>query len=125
MGLYFTTLYLCYKFFFYQILTHDVEFVIHSSDFFFIAFIKKVDEEPNKNYFGLRYLIPAYVNAWWELIRSFIMDSMYGTEYMEGWLSVVLRVVGLILPGISAHNPTNYVNSIRLGRMNAMEISSL
>lgn len=84
-----------------------------------------MEEEPNKNYFGLRYLIPAYVNAWWELFRSFIMGSMYGPEYREGWLSIVLRVVGLVLPGISAHSPANYVNSIRLGRMNPKEMSTL
>ncbi|KAL1810635.1 hypothetical protein DCAR_0730348 [Daucus carota subsp. sativus] len=86
---------------------------------------QKVNEEPNKNYFGLRYLIPAYLNAGWELIRSFIMDSMYGPEYREGWLSILLRVVGLILPGISAHSPTNYVNSIRLGKMKVTEMSPL
>lgn len=76
-----------------------------------------MEEEPNKNYFGLRYLIPDYVNAGWELIRSLIMGHMYGAEYKEGWLSILLRIVGLALPGISAHSPTDYVNSIRLGRM--------
>lgn len=48
------------------------------------------------------------------------MESMYGAEYKEGWLSIVLRVVGLVFPGTSAHSPTNYVNSIRIGRMNAI-----
>ena len=70
-------------------------------------------------------MIPAYLNAGWELIRSFIMDSMYGPEYGEDWLSILLRVVGLILPGISAHSPTNYVNSIRLGKMKVTEMSPL
>ncbi|XXG81558.1 hypothetical protein AAC387_Pa09g2156 [Persea americana] len=77
---------------------------------------QKVEEEPNRNYFGPEFLIPGYLTAVWELIRSLIMGQIYGPEYKEGWLSILLRVVGLALPGISAHSPTNYVNSIRLGR---------
>ncbi|XP_077234668.1 alpha/beta-Hydrolases superfamily protein [Tasmannia lanceolata] len=75
-----------------------------------------VEEEPNRNYFGLRYLIPEYLNAVWELIRSITMGYIYGPEYKEGWFSIMLRAVGLAIPGISAHGPTNYVNSVRLGR---------
>ncbi|GFY97269.1 alpha/beta-Hydrolases superfamily protein [Actinidia rufa] len=86
---------------------------------------QKVDEEPNRNYFGMWYLIPEYLNAVWELIRSLIMGYTHGPEYKEGWLSVLLRVVGLAVPGISAHSPTNYVNSIRLGRNSAIRMSSL
>ena len=72
-----------------------------------------MDEEPNRNYFGIRYLIPEYLNAVWELMRSL---TMQGPDYKEGWLSIFLRVVGLALPGVSAHSPTNYVNSVRLGK---------
>lgn len=81
--------------------------------------VKKVEEEPNPNYFGPRFLALAYLNAVWELIRSLTMSQSYGSEYKEGWFSILLRVVGLALPGISAHSPTNYVNSIRLGRARA------
>lgn len=77
---------------------------------------QKVEEEPNRNYFGVRYLIPEYVNAWWELMRSLTMGHTHGPEYKEGWFSILLRIGGLILPGISAHSPTNYVNSVRLGK---------
>ncbi|XP_058226970.1 triacylglycerol lipase OBL1 [Rhododendron vialii] len=86
---------------------------------------QKVDEEPNRNYFGILYLIPEYINAVWELIRSLIMGYTHGPEYKEGWLSVGLRVVGLAIPGISAHSPTNYVNSVRLGRDCAIPMATL
>lgn len=43
------------------------------------------------------------------------MSYTYGPEYKEGWFSLMTRVVGLVLPGISAHCPTDYVNSVRLG----------
>ncbi|XP_039145466.1 triacylglycerol lipase OBL1-like [Dioscorea cayenensis subsp. rotundata] len=77
---------------------------------------QRVDEEPNRNYFGLRYLLPLYLNAVWELARSLVMGCIYGAEYKETWPSILLRIWGLVMPGISAHSPTNYINSIRLGR---------
>ncbi|KAF8401176.1 hypothetical protein HHK36_014480 [Tetracentron sinense] len=80
---------------------------------------EKVEEEPNRNYFGILYLIPEYLNAAWELVRSLTMGYTHGPEYKEGWFSILLRVVGLVLPGISAHSPTNYINSVRLGREQA------
>nr|CAD1825890.1 unnamed protein product [Ananas comosus var. bracteatus] len=69
--------------------------------------------EPNRNYFGLRFIVSEYLNAIWELIRGSSMGHMYGPDYKETWLSLLLRVCGLV---ISAHSPTNYINSIRLGR---------
>ncbi|KAL0325766.1 UNVERIFIED_CONTAM: Lipase [Sesamum radiatum] len=78
---------------------------------------QNVNEEPNRNYFGLRYLIPAHVNAVWELLRSAAMGYVYGPDYKESWESILLRIVGLGMPGLSAHSPVNYVNSIRLRRM--------
>ncbi|KAI3409602.1 Lipase_3 domain-containing protein [Psidium guajava] len=77
---------------------------------------QKMQEEPNKNYFGPRYLIPAYLNAVWELIRGLTMGYTHGPEYKEEWFSILVRVVGLVLPGLSAHSPTDYVNSVRLGK---------
>nr|ADJ67993.1 triacylglycerol lipase [Ricinus communis] len=77
---------------------------------------QKLDEEPDKNFFGLRYVIPLHLNAVWELIRSLMMGYIYGPEYREGWLSILFRVLGLALPGIADHCPTDYVNSVRLGR---------
>ncbi|KAH7546981.1 hypothetical protein FEM48_Zijuj01G0258700 [Ziziphus jujuba var. spinosa] len=73
-------------------------------------------EEPNRNFYGITYLIPEYLNAVWELIRSLTMGYTYGPEYKEGWFSKMARLLGLALPGISAHCPTDYVNSVRLGQ---------
>ncbi|XP_009608475.1 triacylglycerol lipase OBL1-like isoform X1 [Nicotiana tomentosiformis] len=85
---------------------------------------QKVDEEPNRNFFGLRFVLPVYLNAGWEFIRSFTNGYIYGSEYKESWDSVLLRFVGLFVPGISAHSPVDYVNSIRLGRERSIQMSS-
>ncbi|KAF5793491.1 putative triacylglycerol lipase [Helianthus annuus] len=82
-------------------------------DSFFVQ--QKVDEEPNPNYFGLWYLIPEYLNAVWELARGVVMGMAYGKEYKESWEGIMTRIIGLAIPGLSAHAPPNYVNSIRLG----------
>lgn len=86
--------------------------------------MKITKEEPNRNLLGLRFLIPLYLNAAWELIRSLTMGYTYGPEYQEGWFSILLRMIGLVLPGISAHSPRNYVNSVRLGMERIVQISS-
>ncbi|CAN4095171.1 unnamed protein product [Withania somnifera] len=85
---------------------------------------QNVHEEPNRNFFGLRFVLPVYLNAGWEFIRSFTMGYIYGYEYKESWESVLFRCVGLFLPGISAHSPVNYVNSVRLGRKRSVQMSS-
>lgn len=83
-----------------------------------------MDEEPNKNFFAMRYFIPQHLNALWELMRSLVMGYIYGPDYKEGWFSILARVQGLALPGISAHCPTNYVNSMRLGK-GSIQMASL
>lgn len=70
---------------------------------------KVVDEEPNKNYFSLVHSVPMRVNAVKELIRGFRV------EYGESGLLRVFRVIGLVVPGISAHCTQDYVNSTRFG----------
>lgn len=56
------------------------------------------------------------LTAVWELYQSLmIMTSKYGTEYQETSASIMFRVLGLLLPGVAAHSPCNYVNSVRLG----------
>lgn len=91
---------------------------------FLLFLLKKVDEEPNRNYFGILYVIPDYMNAGWELVRSFMLGYIHGADYKEGWLSIMFRMVGLAIPGLSAHCPTDYVNSVRLGRMRNLHTSS-
>ncbi|XVF27168.1 hypothetical protein REPUB_Repub14bG0083300 [Reevesia pubescens] len=85
---------------------------------------QRMDEEPNKNYFGITHMIPEHLNAVWELIRSLTMGYTHGPEYKEGWFSIFLRVLGLAMPGIAAHCPTDYVNSVRLGKLCAIQMSS-
>ncbi|PPS09798.1 hypothetical protein GOBAR_AA10850 [Gossypium barbadense] len=58
---------------------------------------QRMEEEPNKNFFDIEQLIPEHANA-------------------EGWFSILVRVLGLEMPGMSAHCPTNYINSVRLGK---------
>ncbi|KAE8722913.1 hypothetical protein F3Y22_tig00013285pilonHSYRG00034 [Hibiscus syriacus] len=82
-----------------------------------------MDEEPNKNYFGITQIIPVYLTAVWELMRSLAMGYTYGPEYKEGWFSIFIRALGLLIPGISAHCVTNYVNSIRLGKFRGIRSS--
>ncbi|XP_024977535.1 probable feruloyl esterase A [Cynara cardunculus var. scolymus] len=72
-------------------------------------------EEPNKNYFSIFAVIPMFINAVWELLRSFIIPYQSGPEYYEtvpcrGW-----RLIGLVIAGLSAHGPQDYVNLTRLG----------
>ncbi|KAL3351852.1 hypothetical protein AABB24_020103, partial [Solanum stoloniferum] len=83
---------------------------------------QEVREEPNMNFFGLRFVLPMYLNAVWEFIRSFFMCYIYGPEYKESWESIFFRMVGMFLPGISAHSPVNYVNSVRLGRKKCSDV---
>ncbi|XP_050208645.1 triacylglycerol lipase OBL1-like [Mercurialis annua] len=77
---------------------------------------KDLLEEPNKNYFNLFWVIPKNLNACWELIRGLMMPCV-GLDYREGWFLKVYRLIGLVLPGLSAHAPQDYNNSTRLGSL--------
>ncbi|KMT04568.1 hypothetical protein BVRB_8g182250 [Beta vulgaris subsp. vulgaris] len=79
---------------------------------------KELEEEPNKNYFSLIWMIPKYMNAVWELFRGFTLPYIrWGPDYKEGWCERLHRVMGLVIPGLSAHGPQDYGNLTRLGRM--------
>ncbi|TXG52424.1 hypothetical protein EZV62_021593 [Acer yangbiense] len=72
-------------------------------------------EEPNKNYFNLLWVVPKYINAVWELIRSFIIPYTEGPDYRESLFMRLVRVIGLVIPGLPAHGPQDYDNVARLG----------
>ncbi|XVE55886.1 hypothetical protein DITRI_Ditri03aG0193200 [Diplodiscus trichospermus] len=76
---------------------------------------KVLPEEPNKNYFSLIWVLPKMVNAIWELLRGFIIPYIVGPDYKEGWSLRILRMIGLLVPGLSDHAPQDYVNLTRLG----------
>ncbi|KAH9758213.1 Lipase 3 domain-containing protein [Citrus sinensis] len=78
---------------------------------------KVMEEEPNKNYFNLFWVAPKIINAVWELVRGFILPYKKGPDYREGWLLRLARVVGLVIPGLSAHSPQDYDNALRLGSL--------
>ncbi|KAK4712197.1 hypothetical protein R3W88_006710 [Solanum pinnatisectum] len=79
---------------------------------------KIVSEEPDRNYFCVRSLISKRVDALWELVRSFLLPYLYGTEYRENLLLQALRLYGLVFPGMPAHGPQEYINAICLGDAN-------
>lgn len=74
-------------------------------------------EEPNRNYFNLLWVIPKNLNSLWELVRGFLLPYVEGSEFRESWFMRFFRVVGLIIPGLSAHCPQDYVNVTRLGKL--------
>ncbi|XP_039042381.1 triacylglycerol lipase OBL1-like [Hibiscus syriacus] len=74
-----------------------------------------VEEVPYKNYLSICGGISMRRNAIYELMRSFDVGRKYGEEYKEGWLLFGMRMFGLVIPGLPAHCPQDYVNSTRLG----------
>ncbi|KAF8110961.1 hypothetical protein N665_0077s0023 [Sinapis alba] len=87
-----------------------------SCNYFNSLYKGKVREDPpNANYINLLWLIPTILTGAWEFIRSFIIQFWKGKEYKENWMMRSVRIVGIVLPGMSNHFPFDYVNSTRLG----------
>nr|ABR16096.1 unknown [Picea sitchensis] len=75
---------------------------------------KNLQEEPNRN-FSLLHFIPIRITAVWELVQSLFLQYTKGREFKETKLSIFFRILGLMIPGVSAHSPVNYINAVRLG----------
>ncbi|KAH6822935.1 alpha/beta-Hydrolases superfamily protein [Perilla frutescens var. hirtella] len=73
-----------------------------------------LEEEPNKNYFSLMYVLPKILNAVYEFIRALILPWIKGEEYREGWLMKLFRITAFIIPGLTDHFPLDYDNLTRL-----------
>lgn len=58
--------------------------------------------------------ILARLNAVFEVIRGFVIPYRAGRDFKEGWLLIVFRLTGILLPGAANHGPQDYVNATRL-----------
>jgi hypothetical protein len=87
-------------------------------EWFFCIEIQILEEEPNKNYFSVFWVIPKILNAVWEVIRGFLLPLIAGREYKQNLFMTLFRLVGLIIPGLPAHSPADYINAARLGSLN-------
>ena len=53
------------------------------------------------------------INAAWELVQSLLQEQYTkGREFKETKLSIFFRIIGLSVPGLSAHSPVNYINAV-------------
>lgn len=70
-------------------------------------------DQPNPNFFGRFFTMR--MNAMSELFQGAMLITLqHGREYSESGSSLAFRALGLLFPGIAAHSPCNYVNSVRL-----------
>ncbi|BBN05461.1 hypothetical protein MPTK1_3g13260 [Marchantia polymorpha subsp. ruderalis] len=76
---------------------------------------KTLAEAPNPNFFSLTSIVTDRVVALYELVRSPFFRWLYGPEYAENFVTFIVRVLGIVVPGISCHFLNNYVNAVRLG----------
>ncbi|XP_038883943.1 triacylglycerol lipase OBL1-like isoform X1 [Benincasa hispida] len=74
-----------------------------------------LEEEPFKNYFSIVGAVLMRIHACLEIGRSFTIAWRRGKDYEEKVFFRIVRLFGLLLPGIPAHCPQDYVNSTRLG----------
>ncbi|KAF8398835.1 hypothetical protein HHK36_014698 [Tetracentron sinense] len=79
--------------------------------------VKVLEEEPNDNYLNLLYFPSMHFNALLDLIRALTIVITEGKDFKESRTSLLLRIFGLLLPGVASHSPRDYVNSARLGKI--------
>ncbi|XP_010276758.1 PREDICTED: uncharacterized protein LOC104611428 [Nelumbo nucifera] len=85
--------------------------------------VKVLKEEPNKNYFDPKYHLPMYFYAWLDIFLALFVGIYEGRDFHESFTSILFRIVGLYIPGVSCHSPRDYVNDARLGKLNLVKKS--
>ncbi|KAM0840147.1 hypothetical protein ACQ4PT_059849 [Festuca glaucescens] len=79
-------------------------------------------DAPNPNYFDPRFLLSMYGNALGDLVKGAFLWVRAGKDYREGPVSLLYRASGLIVPGLGRIRLRDYVNGIRLGRIEAKQV---
>ncbi|KAH9300027.1 hypothetical protein KI387_011610, partial [Taxus chinensis] len=79
-----------------------------------LYFQQNLGETPNRN-FSLKFFIPIRIIALWELLQSLVLHYRKGKEFKETKVSIICRIFGILVPGVLAHSPVNYINAVRLG----------
>ncbi|CAN6466650.1 unnamed protein product [Victoria cruziana] len=69
----------------------------------------------DRDYFSLKAVVPLYLNSAWELVKGVFIGPVMGRGYTEGWIQLLYRVFGLVVPVLPPHSLRDYVNSTRLG----------
>ncbi|XP_077234669.1 triacylglycerol lipase OBL1-like [Tasmannia lanceolata] len=83
---------------------------------------KVLEEEPDKNYFSPKYLPSKYYNAWLDFFRALFIGKTQGKDFKEGWVSILYRAIGFLIPGLASHSPRDYLNAARLGKITLQEM---
>ncbi|RWR76986.1 Phospholipase A1-IIbeta [Cinnamomum micranthum f. kanehirae] len=78
---------------------------------------QRMKEEPDKNFFYIEYLASKYFNACKDLITSLLLSKTQGEDFKESGACIMYRIKGLLCPGVGCHNPRDYLNAIRLGKI--------
>jgi hypothetical protein len=73
-----------------------------------------LDEEPNKNYFSVFWVIPKILNAVWEVIRGFLLPLVLGREYKQ-FVHDSVQDSWIDNSGLPAHSPENYCQCCLIG----------
>lgn len=79
-------------------------------------------DAPNPNYFDPRFVLSMYGNAIGDLVKGAFLWAKAGKDYREGAVSLLYRASGLLVPGLASHSPRDYVNSVRLGRIEPKQV---
>nr|DAD19235.1 TPA_asm: hypothetical protein HUJ06_020698 [Nelumbo nucifera] len=88
------------------------EFVHFGGCLYYSSWYKAQDlkEETNENYFNPLYFIPMHFNACLHFVRAIFVGIKEGKSFNEGFPSLFVRALGLLVPGMSSHSPRYYIN---------------